>query len=453
MCATRRARLRCMPRPAGDGNTRLPCLLQTVRDVNARDNLGRTPAPRRPRSRGLFVLSCGSGPIRPPGTVRGTAARSGRLRVVGDVGAFFAFADADIVAGCMAAGVEGHAIADGSRATALLFKAVASTPDPAVVSMLLEAGAGCECARRLVGIHTPPPNRQERHATGSEGAAGGRRRCRRMGGGTHRRLLGGAGPRSIWPPGRTRIPMSRGPCWMRGRTSRPAAGKGTLWAIPRFTTRVGIRTRPSLRALLDAGADIHALSFSGRTPLHEAAANASDPAVIELLVAAGGDVNALDSNGYAPLHSAAWYKPPPRDHHRVDRRRSRRECARPRRARSPGPRRKRPNAAVRGAVPRRRVHRRPADAYRADRLGRGSAGARRSESGAGGRDRPHGTAHCCGVGAPPPSHCWCGWAPIRTRATRTAGQRGTTRCRTGSLQGLPEVRRMREEMRGAGARR
>ena len=50
-----------------------------------------------------------------------------------------------------------------------------------------------------------------------------------------------------------------------------------------------------------------ARSPTGRTPLHEAAAYASNPAVIELLVAAGADVNARDLNGYTPMHSAAWY--------------------------------------------------------------------------------------------------------------------------------------------------
>ncbi len=64
-------------------------------------------------------------------------------------------------------------------------------------------------------------------------------------------------------------------------------------------------------ALLDAGADVGALSDTGRTPLHEVAATASNRTVIELLVAAGADVNATDHDGYTPLHSAAWYNPHP----------------------------------------------------------------------------------------------------------------------------------------------
>lgn len=50
----------------------------------------------------------------------------------------------------------------------------------------------------------------------------------------------------------------------------------------------------------------------GRTPLHEAAAYASDPETIELLVATGADVNTRDSFGYTPLHSTVWY------HHRPE---------------------------------------------------------------------------------------------------------------------------------------
>ena len=70
----------------------------------------------------------------------------------------------------------------------------------------------------------------------------------------------------------------------------------------------GANPNPDVAAvLLEAGADVNTLSPTGRTPLHEAAASASHPAVIEVLVAAGADVNARDDNGYGPLHSAAWY--------------------------------------------------------------------------------------------------------------------------------------------------
>ncbi|MYI44949.1 MAG: hypothetical protein F4123_00895 [Gemmatimonadetes bacterium] len=58
-------------------------------------------------------------------------------------------------------------------------------------------------------------------------------------------------------------------------------------------------------ACLDAGADVNALSGGGSTPLHLAAAWASDPAVVALLVQAGADVNARDGDDYAPLHRAA----------------------------------------------------------------------------------------------------------------------------------------------------
>ena len=58
-------------------------------------------------------------------------------------------------------------------------------------------------------------------------------------------------------------------------------------------------------ACLDAGADVNAPSGGGSTPLHFAAAWASDPAVVALLLQAGADVNARDEDNYAPLHRAA----------------------------------------------------------------------------------------------------------------------------------------------------
>lgn len=66
-----------------------------------------------------------------------------------------------------------------------------------------------------------------------------------------------------------------------------------------------------VRALLDIGADPHALDDAGNTPLHKAAPNSDDPAVIAALLEAGADPHALNNKDNRPLHGAArWCRNP-----------------------------------------------------------------------------------------------------------------------------------------------
>ena len=60
-----------------------------------------------------------------------------------------------------------------------------------------------------------------------------------------------------------------------------------------------------LAALLAAGAEPAAQDESGGTPLHHAARRSQDPAVIEILLATGADIEARDGRGETPLHVAA----------------------------------------------------------------------------------------------------------------------------------------------------
>ena len=57
--------------------------------------------------------------------------------------------------------------------------------------------------------------------------------------------------------------------------------------------------------LLDTGADINALDLWGASPLHRAAAVASNPDTVELLLSRGARLDAVDSRGWTPLHMAA----------------------------------------------------------------------------------------------------------------------------------------------------
>ena len=61
----------------------------------------------------------------------------------------------------------------------------------------------------------------------------------------------------------------------------------------------------AVNALLEAGANLNAQDQYGDTPLHRAALNNRNVAIIEMLVAAGTDPNARTDNGDTPLRRAA----------------------------------------------------------------------------------------------------------------------------------------------------
>lgn len=268
-------------------------------DVNERNSAGETPlhmALRRDQAATVrALLQLGADPA-----VRDSAGNTANPLDCERWGSrsFFALAGADVVAGCIAGG------ADAATAR-VLGNAVSWTRDPAVVSLLLEAGAD---VRVSAGLYTPL---QQAAQSGTVEVV--------------RTMLEAGADANAWATG---FNVDYGWNWTAlhlASQSNPdpevvaalleaGADLGALGGAghraPAYSPLhyAGANPNPAVAAaLLDAGADVNALSPSGRAPLHEAAANASNPAVVELLVASGADVNARDANGYTPMHSAAWY--------------------------------------------------------------------------------------------------------------------------------------------------
>ena len=58
----------------------------------------------------------------------------------------------------------------------------------------------------------------------------------------------------------------------------------------------------SIRALIEAGADVHAKDEDGQTPLHQR----GNAEAVRVLIAAGADVHAKDNEGRTPLNQEDW---------------------------------------------------------------------------------------------------------------------------------------------------
>ena len=284
-------------------------LAATGADVNARNNRGQTP---------IHIALGGYDPT----TVRALwragadpAARDSAGNTADPAtcerwgtGNFFAVATAGIVAECIAAGADVHtAVGRYSRVAVPLAKAAEWTRDPAVISVLLEAGADPH-ARDDFWQYTPLHHAARQ---GTEEMV--------------RALLEAGADADAWAtgynvdfgwnwtplhlaaannpdPGVVTALLEAGADLeaLGGAAFRPPANPPLHYA--------GANPNPAIaEVLLDAGADVNARSPTGRTPLHEAAARAPNARVIEVLVAAGAEVNARDLNGYTPMHSAAWY--------------------------------------------------------------------------------------------------------------------------------------------------
>lgn len=287
-------------------------LIEAGADLNGRNNASETPlhiafrsdAPATART----LLQYGADPAVPDGA--GAVPDPAACDRWG-TSTFFTFATADIVAGCIAAGADVRSMhGRGRLAVPLISVAAGSSRDPGAISVLLEAGADPH-ARDAFYQYTPLHHAAR---SGHPGVAVAL-------------LEAGADP-NAWATG-FNIDWGWGwtPLHLAARSNPdPDVVKALLEAGADLDARsaesyregltplhyAGWNPKPGVAAaLLDAGADVNALSRGGRTPLHDAAGNASNPAVIELLIAAGAEVNARDNNGDTPLHSAAWYNPHP----------------------------------------------------------------------------------------------------------------------------------------------
>lgn len=190
--------------------------------------------------------------------------------------AFFVFATAEIVEGCLAAGADPNTLPEwadspdpGPFVTSFpppppLHAAAAQARDAAVITAMVQAGA--EVNARDGSGNTPL------HEAAWNGAVG-----------VVRALLE-AGAQ------------------VNARPRRFSAYTGAESTPLHYATR---NPDPEVTAaLLEAGADVSARGRDGETPLHHAARN-RNPALVQLLLDAGAEVNAPGSDGLTPLHSAA----------------------------------------------------------------------------------------------------------------------------------------------------
>lgn len=240
---------------------------------------------------------------------------------------FFAFATADVVADCIEAGKDVRAVFNAhpcasaagntSQRSPLpcifdpmpLIHLVAWTSDPAVVSVLLRAGADVHVREEntvsdLTALHRAALN----------GTPGVVRALVEAGADVN--LVASQLMRCPFPCGRSWSPLHLGAqnaddgviaVLLEAGADLDAAMEGGTTPLHDAAENPNPAV---IAALLEAGADVTP-PWGVETPLHIAAKSNSNPAVLNLLVEAGADVNARDFSGYTPLHAAAGNNPNP----------------------------------------------------------------------------------------------------------------------------------------------
>ena len=291
----------------------VPLLMAAGADLNAPNNSGETPlhvAHSRddlPRVRSLLQLGADTAAVDSAGNSANPIAceRWG-------AGTFFAFAEVVRVAECLPPDVDAppevnspYGVWGRSLADRVLSAAAASARDPGVIRILLEAGADVQLPRDFPG--DTPLHHAAR--TGTPGAV--------------RMLIeAGADPNVR----NTRLARyhatSSTPLHFAAASNPNPEVVSTLIELGAELNaadhegklplhHAAANANPAVAAaLLEAGADVSE-PLGWFTPLHQAALSNSNPEVITFLIAAGAEVNAMDGLGFTPLHVAARYNPHP----------------------------------------------------------------------------------------------------------------------------------------------
>jgi len=222
-----------------------------------------------------------------------------------DTALFFRRADAATVAGCIGGGLDVGARFgrwDGNLlpGSSPLHFAAAWAGDPAVISVLVDAGA--DIAARDEFDHTPL------HRAAGEGDVAVVEALLRAGADVDAwtRHPDGHGGLVNYTPLHEAAGENEDPAVVAALLEAGAYvnARGTSDRTPLHRAAVGNQNPAVIALLLEAGADVNGRAGGGRTPLHEAAARNGNPGVIAALVEAGADVNMIGEAGITPLFLA-----------------------------------------------------------------------------------------------------------------------------------------------------
>ncbi len=252
-------------------------LVENGADVDAPDARGRTPlhaATDNPdAARVLLALGADRAVLDVAGTPADPAACNHW-----NTPSFFMAADARVVAACIDMGADVSAVREEwpmgywGGDVSPLHSAAAWTRDPAVIPLLVEAGADVDARddRDFSPLHAAARINQNEEVV--------------------RALLAAGAELDAWATG---FHVDYG--WEATPLLEAAESNGNPAVVA---------------ALIDAGADASARGWQGETVLHRAARGGS-PEVVSLLLDAGADVHATQGGGSTPLHEAARTNPDP----------------------------------------------------------------------------------------------------------------------------------------------